>query len=607
MLHVCGETYAFADAALYDDGDGFEYSWPGAGLDWSPLAGMTRTLVLSVADPGAPGAPAGLTARAVGSTRIDLAWDEPADPGDTGVTGYRIEWSADGRSGWRDLVANTGSTDRAHADTVAPQTTRHYRVSAINGQGPGSPSVAAHAATGTGEPGAPRELVAAKSATNQAFEIDLAWEEPADRGDSDITGYRIEWSADGTSNWRALAADTGPTDRTWSDVDLPSPTTRHYRVSAINAVGPGQASNTASATTDDVVPPMLAGAQVSPSASQLELHFNEVTFSTPVAPPKTVFTVTADGAPVDIGFALVTASSNILLASLSPTIKRGQTVVVTYTDPNPGSDDATGVIQDLAGHDAASFTTGEDGVPAVVNNSGAAPVAPDAPTGLMAEAAGDTAIVLTWSPPAYNGGSAVTGYLIEVSPDGTDGSFTTREANHDVREGGGEDAAIVTAYTHTGLTPGDDPPLPGQGDQRGRHGRGVRHRFRHHDDGRARRAERARRDGARRHAGRYLHADRPRLDRAGGDRGGCAADRLPHRVSRPTAPRTGRSWSRTPAPRTSPTATPASPRRRPATTGSRRGTPPAAGPARPRTSMTPPATTSSRRPDVERQSCSSMA
>ena len=158
VLHVCGETYAFADAALYDDGDGFEYSWPGAGLDWSALAGMTRTLVLSVADPGAPGAPSGLTATAVGGTRIDLAWDEPLERGDTAITGYRIEWSADGRSGWRDLVANTGSTDRTHADTVAPETTRHYRVSAINGQGPGSPSEVARARSGA--PGAPRKLVA---------------------------------------------------------------------------------------------------------------------------------------------------------------------------------------------------------------------------------------------------------------------------------------------------------------------------------------------------------------------------------------------------------------------------------------------------------------
>ena len=454
VLHVCGETYAFADAALYDDGDGFEYSWPGAGLDWSPLAGMTRTLVLSVADPGAPGAPAGLTARAVGSTRIDLAWDEPLERGDTAITGYRIEWSADGRSGWRDLVANTGSTDRAHADTVAPETTRHYRVSAINAQGPGSPSVAAHAATGTGEPGAPRELVAAKSATNQAFEIDLAWEEPADRGDSDITSYRIEWSADGTSNWRALAADTGSTDRTWSDVDLPSPTTRHYRVSAINAVGPGQASNTASATTDDVVPPVLRSADVRTPGLTVFLLFADA-INSATLPMASAFTVSADGYRVDVGYVdviPVAGGISIRLRYISPTIKRGQSVVVTYTDPNPGSDDATGVIQDRAGHDAASFTTGEDGVPAAVNDSGAAPVAPDAPTGLMAEAAGDTGIVLTWSPPAYNGGSAVTGYLIEVSPDGTDGSFTTREANHDVREDGGEDGAIVTAYTHTGLT-----------------------------------------------------------------------------------------------------------------------------------------------------------
>ena len=451
VLHVCGETYAFADAVVHDDGDGFEYSWPGAGLDWSPLAGMTRTLVLSVADPGAPGAPAGLTARAVGSTRIDLSWTGPADPG---VTGYRIEWSGDGRSGWRDLVANTGSTDRAHADTVAPQTTRHYRVSAINAQGPGSPSVAAHAATGTGEPGAPRELVAAKSATNQAFEIDLAWEEPADRGDSDITSYRIEWSADGTSNWRALAADTGSTDRTWSDVDLPSPTTRHYRVSAINAVGPGQASNTASATTDDVVPPVLRSADVRTPGLTVFLLFADA-INSATLPMASAFTVSADGYRVDVGYVdviPVAGGISIRLRYISPTIKRGQSVVVTYTDPNPGSDDATGVIQDRAGHDAASFTTGEDGVPAAVNDSGAAPVAPDAPTGLMAEAAGDTGIGLTWRPPAYNGGSAVTGYLIEVSPDGTDGSFTTLEANHDVREDGGEDAAIVTAYTHTGLT-----------------------------------------------------------------------------------------------------------------------------------------------------------
>ena len=48
-------------------------------------------------------------------------------------------------------------------------------------------------------------------------------------------------------------------------------------------------------------------------------------------------------------------------------IAQGQSVTVSYTDPSAGDDDAA--IQDTLGNDAASFTTGEDGVPAVVNGS----------------------------------------------------------------------------------------------------------------------------------------------------------------------------------------------------------------------------------------------
>ena len=47
-------------------------------------------------------------------------------------------------------------------------------------------------------------------------------------------------------------------------------------------------------------------------------------------------------------------------------IAQGQAVTVTYTDPSGGDDDDA--LQD-AGNDAADFTTGEGGVPAVVNES----------------------------------------------------------------------------------------------------------------------------------------------------------------------------------------------------------------------------------------------
>ena len=82
-----------------------------------------------------PGAPTGLAATATGPSQIDLAWTAPASTGGSAITGYKIEVSPDGSS-WSDLVADTASTDTAYAHMeLAPATTRHYRVSAINAVG----------------------------------------------------------------------------------------------------------------------------------------------------------------------------------------------------------------------------------------------------------------------------------------------------------------------------------------------------------------------------------------------------------------------------------------------------------------------------------------
>ena len=96
------------------------------------------------------------------------------------------------------------------------------------------------------------------------LQIDLGWEEPADRGGSAVTGYRIEWSADGTHELaragRGHRLDGQGLDR---DTDLPSETTRHYRVSAINAAkAPARPRTSTDATSDDLVPPVLVEAQV---------------------------------------------------------------------------------------------------------------------------------------------------------------------------------------------------------------------------------------------------------------------------------------------------------------------------------------------------------
>ena len=102
-------------------------------------------------------------------------------------------------------------------------------------------------------PGAPTRLTATASGPT---EIDLSWSAPSDDGGAAITGYRIEFSEDGSS-WSELVADTGSTATTYTHTGLTAGITRHYRVSAINSVGAGTASNTDSATTGAAPAPNL--------------------------------------------------------------------------------------------------------------------------------------------------------------------------------------------------------------------------------------------------------------------------------------------------------------------------------------------------------------
>ena len=235
-----------------------------------------------------PGAPTGLAATASGTTAIDLSWSAPASTGGSAITGYKIEVSPDGTSGWTDQVADTSSTATTYAHTgLTPGTTRHYRVSAINANGTGTPSNVDSATTGTTVPGAPTGLTATASGTTA---IDLSWSAPASTGGSAITGYKIEVSPDGTSGWTDQVANTSSTATTYAHTGLTPGTTRHYRVSAINANGTGLPSNVDSATTDATAPGAPTG--LTATASETEQYHHHLRPATP-GPPRS----TSPGAP----------------------------------------------------------------------------------------------------------------------------------------------------------------------------------------------------------------------------------------------------------------------------------------------------------------------
>lgn len=96
----------------------------------------------------------------------------------------------------------------------------------------------------SGLPGAPTGLTVTIVSTTA---LDLSWTAPSDPGETAITGYQIEVNSG--SGWSVLVADTGNTNVTYSDTGLTANTNYTYRISAINSIGTGDTSSSASAYT----------------------------------------------------------------------------------------------------------------------------------------------------------------------------------------------------------------------------------------------------------------------------------------------------------------------------------------------------------------------
>ena len=381
--------------------------------DWS-VAGTGRTTATS-----APGAPTGLTATASGTTAINLSWSAPGSTGGSAITGYKIEVSSNGGSSWTNLVANTSNTTTTYAHTgLTAGTTRHYRVSAINTNGTGVPSNVANATTGATAPGAPTGLTATASGTTA---INLSWSAPGSTGGSAITGYKIEVSSNGGSSWTNLVANTSNTTTTYAHTGLTAGATRHYRVSAINTNGTGVPSNVANATTGATAPGAPTGLTATASGTTaINLSWS--------APGST-------GGSAITGYRIEVSSNGG--SSWTNLVANTSNTTTTYAH--------TGLTAGATRHYRVSaINANGTGDPSNVANATTGATAPGAPTGLTATANGTTAINLSWSAPGSTGGSAITGYKIEVSSNGTS-SWTNLVANT---------SNTTTTYAHTGLTAG---------------------------------------------------------------------------------------------------------------------------------------------------------
>ena len=371
-----------------------------------------------------PGPPGALTATAVGSSAIDLRWSAPADPGSSGIIGYRIEWSntRTPTGVWTDLEANTGNTRTTYRDTgLAPNTERYYRVSAINSFATGDPSNVEGATTEPDVPDAPGRLTAQARGISA---IELAWTAPPSRGAAPVTGYRIQWSSTGTGGWRNLVADTGLRTTGHTDTGLSPRTKRYYRVAALSGARIGAWSNVAHATTHDLtVPGAPTSLRVSPNglrgSTELSLRWS--------APSNT------GGSPIT-GYRIEWSSTG--------------TWPGTFLVPGPTGTATTYVDTDLAPNTTRYYRVRAlnaqgQGAPSTAVRGTTNAARPGQPQNLRARAAGPTSITLNWEAPASDGGERITGYTIRRRGP-NDGTWITIPRNTGPQE---------TTFTDTGLQP----------------------------------------------------------------------------------------------------------------------------------------------------------
>ncbi|MEA2562211.1 MAG: hypothetical protein QOH06_3715 [Acidobacteriota bacterium] len=333
---------------------------------------------------GLPGAPTGVLAVFNGAASVQVSWLAPASNGGTAITGYTVTSTPAGAT-----VSAAAGAGSATVSGLTLGTAYTFRVTAINQVGSGPASQPSNSLIAATFPGAPTNVTAADE-SQSAF---VTWTAPADNGFNAISQYRITTEPFTNTTFVNSGSQTSALV-----FGLANGTQYKFFVRAVNAVGEGPNS----VPSNTVTPAATPGAPANVAAQLAGDSAVKVTWSAPASnggSPITSYTVTS--AP---GGLTATVDGTVTTATI-PGLAVGTTYTFTVKATNRKG-------------------TGPTSAP---SNAVKAAATPGAPTGVTA-VDGDGSATVTWTAPASDGSSPITGYRVVSTPGGISVTVSTTTA-----------------------------------------------------------------------------------------------------------------------------------------------------------------------------------
>ena len=345
---------------------------------------------------------------------LHVSWSPPPADGGIPVESYAVHWT--GPDGVTNFTSVQGTQHTIGGLTNGA--TYSVTVTAINNVGSST-----HSSPSSLRPGTIPTAPVAISATRGDGVVEISWSPPLNDGGLPISAYAIDWVSSTGATGTIETTGTGYTMR-----NLLNGATYTVTVSAVNEAGTSPAGGSASATP--------AAAPSAPGAVTADRGDGriDVTWQPPAADggkPVLSYTVSWSAPDGTAGSADTTATTHTF---------DGLTNGTTYT--------VTVVATNEVGTSAASQPA--SGTPAHI---------PGAPVAVRTVRE-DSRILVSWDPPASDGGLRVTGYtLLWVAPDGTTGSAETTANSHtiDGLSNGTTYGITVSATNEVGTSVTADP------------------------------------------------------------------------------------------------------------------------------------------------------